>query len=54
MNNEDRKYLRTTERIGPSLEIFNKLVEILIDEQKRIDKLFTAADTFLIKTSKTS
>ena len=53
MNNEDRKYLRAILKTRPSFEVFSELVEILKAEQKKVDQLFTATDTFLLNSYKT-
>jgi|WetSurMetagenome_2_1015567.scaffolds.fasta_scaffold1442732_2 hypothetical protein len=53
MNDEDRKYLERTEKVRPSSEIFNKMVQILKVEQEEIERLLTVADTHLLKTYKT-
>jgi hypothetical protein len=54
MNDEDRKYLRATEKMRPGLEIFNEMVKILINEQKEVTQLLTLADTSLLETFKTA
>jgi hypothetical protein len=50
MNDEDRKYLRTLDRMRPSLEVFSRMVKILENEQKQTDQLLLAADTSLLET----
>jgi hypothetical protein len=53
MNDEDRKYLRSIEKMWPSLEIFSKMVGILKNEQKQTDQLLAVADNNLLETYKT-
>jgi hypothetical protein len=53
MNNEDRKYLTATENVGPNLEIFAKMAQILKNEYEEIDKLWKTTDVCLLETYKT-
>jgi hypothetical protein len=53
MNDEDRKYLEHTEKIRPSFEIFNRMVQMLKVEKEEIDRLLAIANTYLLKTLKT-
>jgi hypothetical protein len=53
MNDEDRKYLEKTEKVRPSFEIFNRMVQMLKVEQEEINRLLTVADAHLLKTYKT-
>jgi len=53
MNNEDKKYLRATLKIRPSLEVFGKMTKILIAELEQVNQLLVVADTSLLKTFKT-
>ncbi|MBI2613272.1 MAG: hypothetical protein HYW62_00650 [Candidatus Levybacteria bacterium] len=39
MSEEDRKYLRSTAKMRPSFEIFEKMVEILTQVQTKTDQL---------------
>ncbi|MDZ4227905.1 MAG: hypothetical protein U1E54_01535 [Candidatus Levybacteria bacterium] len=53
MNDEDRKYLKSVERVSPNFEIFNKMVQILTNVRKETDQLRTVLDTTLLETSRT-
>jgi len=39
MSDEDRKYLKSVKNLQPSLEVFNRMVEILKNTQGKIDYL---------------
>lgn len=39
MGEEDRRYLRSVRKMRPSLEVFEKMVEILRDVQEKTDQL---------------
>lgn len=39
MNEEDKKYLRSVKKIRPSLEVFEKMVQILANIQSKTDQL---------------
>lgn len=52
MNNEDKKYLRATEKTRPSLEVFSKMVEILKAEDEKICQLYTDIDNYLLNNFK--
>ena len=39
MNEEDRKYLRSVKKMGPSLEVFKKMVAILTNVQEQTNQL---------------
>lgn len=54
MNNEDRKYLRSTERMRPSFRIFERMVKILESVQAKANQLLTAADKSLLETFKST
>lgn len=49
MNDEDRKYLESTERMGPSFKIFNRMVQILANVRKETDQLRIVLDTTLLE-----
>lgn len=53
MDNEDRKYLKYTEKIAPNLRIFGILTNMLIAEKKEIDRLVRVLDNLMLKTFKT-
>jgi len=53
MNDETRKYLRELVKTRPSFEVFSEMTQVLKNEQKEIDQLFIALDTYLLKTFKT-
>lgn len=53
MNDEDRKYLRFLEKKRPSLEVFERMVQILTNTQRETEQLFIALNTSLLKTFKT-
>lgn len=52
MNDEDRKYIRETEKMRPSFEIFKKMVQILNSEQEEANKLLNALGTSLLESRK--
>jgi hypothetical protein len=39
MNDEDRKYLRYVKRLRPSLEVFERMVQILKNIQEQTNQL---------------
>ena len=39
MSDEDRKFLRSTKKMTPSLEVFKSMVEILKNVQEKTDQL---------------
>lgn len=39
MSEEDRKYLRSLEKMTPSFEVFEKMVQILTNLQTKTDQL---------------
>ncbi len=43
MSDEDREYLKSTEKITPSLEVFEKMVQILTNVQEKTDQLLKAS-----------
>lgn len=51
MSEEDKKYLRWTKKMRPSLEVFEKMVQILTEMQEKTDQLL---NIFLTKTYKTT
>jgi len=52
MNDEDRKYLISVEKMRPSFEVFERMVQILTSEQEETDRLLYALNTSLLETSK--
>lgn len=52
MNNEDRKYLRSVRKIGPSFEVFSKMAQILTKIRKETDRLGTVLDVTLLEAFK--
>lgn len=52
MNVDDRKYLRFLEKKRPSLEVFERMVEILIGAQKKTDQLLNTLNASLLETPK--
>lgn len=53
MNDEDRKYLRFLEKKRPSLEVFERMVQILTNTQRETEQLYITLNTSLLKTFKT-
>jgi hypothetical protein len=53
MNNEDKKYLKSAEKMRPSLEVFNRMVQILTQTQEKANQLLNIANISLLETSKT-
>jgi hypothetical protein len=53
MNDEDRKYLRETEKMRPGIEIFNNMVRILKNEQEEVARLLSIIDNNLLETYST-
>lgn len=47
MSEEDRKYLRSTKKMTPSLEIFKKMVEILKNVQEQTDQMLKTSRLYL-------
>lgn len=43
MSDEDKKYLKSIKKVRPSLEVFEKMVEILKETQKKTDQLLKAS-----------
>lgn len=52
MNEEDKKYLRSAEKMRPSFEVFERMVQILTSTQEKTNQLLTIANTSLLETSK--
>lgn len=53
MNDEDRQYLESTEKMRPSFGIFERMVQILTNTQEEINQLLNIANAYLLETSKT-
>jgi hypothetical protein len=52
MDNEDRKYLRAIEKARPGIEVFARMVQILKNEQRKVNELLTLVDTTLLESCK--
>jgi hypothetical protein len=52
MNNEDKKYLKTAEKTRPSLEVFSGMVQILKNEQEKVNKLLDLVNNTLLENCK--
>lgn len=49
MNDADKKYLKDVEKLQPSLEIFNKMVQILKSMEEETNQLLNTANNYLLE-----
>jgi hypothetical protein len=52
MNSDDKKYLKSAEKVSPNISIFSKMVEMLKDAHGKTNQLLTKANASLLKTFK--
>lgn len=54
MNDEDRKYLRSEKKMRPGIKVFERMIQILADVQKKSDQLLNTINKSLLETFKSS